>query len=163
MSQQHCTALPKIEDVCQDELEALAIAIGRFIIAGYVTGDVACWDAGHDRAETMLGFIDGPRFVASIAAVIRALRGERDKPWRFMPANCCRLTPDELDLVKLLAVGRLGDRDAVVEGAIRLTGSRSVARLVTTVLSAGEVLCGLHDGFLLSSALPKGDQHPIIH
>ena len=33
------------------------------------------------------------------------------------------------------------DRDAVVEIAIRLTGNRSVARLVTTVLSAGEVLC----------------------
>jgi hypothetical protein len=162
MNQQDCTALPRIEDVCQDEIEMLAISIGRFITAGYMTGDVACWDAGHDRAETLLGFIDGPRLVASIAAVIRALRGERDKPWHFMPANCCRLTPDELGLVKLLAVGRLGDRDAVVEGAIRLTGSRSVARLVTTVLSAGEVLCGLHDVFPQSSASPKGD-HPILH
>ena len=162
MNQRDCTALPKIKDVCQDEIEMLAISIGRFIIAGYVTGDVACWDAGHDRAETSLGFIDGPRLVASMAAVIRALRGERDKPWHFMPANCCRLTADELGLVKLLAVGRLGDRDAVVEGAIRLTGSRSVARLVTTVLSAGEVLCGLHDALPQSSASPKGD-HLILH
>ena len=97
-----------------------------------------------------------------MAAVIRALRGERDKPWHFMPANCCRLTLDELDLVKLLAVGRLGDRDAVVKGAIRLTGSRSVARLVTTVLSAGEVLCGLHDALPQSSEAPKSD-HPILH
>jgi hypothetical protein len=63
MNQRDCTALPKIKDVCQDEIEMLAISIGRFIIAGYVTGDVACWDAGHDRAETSLGFIDGPRLV----------------------------------------------------------------------------------------------------
>lgn len=97
MDQQACTALPKIEDVCQDEIEMLAISVGRFVIAGYATGDVACWDAGHDRAETSLGLIDGPRLVASMAAVIRALRAERDKPWRFMPANCCRLTPDEQD------------------------------------------------------------------
>jgi hypothetical protein len=39
MNQQNCTALPKIEDVCQDEVEMLAISIGRFIIAGYVTGE----------------------------------------------------------------------------------------------------------------------------
>jgi hypothetical protein len=162
MNQQDCTALPTIEDVCQDEIEVLAISVGRFITAGYVTGDVACWDAGHDRAETLLGFIDGPRLVASMAAVIRALRGGRDEPWHFMPANCCRLTLDELNLVKLLAVGRLGDRDAVVKGAIRLTGGRSVARLVTAVLSAGEVLCGLHDALPQSSASPKADQ-PIIH
>jgi hypothetical protein len=162
MNQRDCTALPKIKDVCQDEIEMLAISIGRFIIAGYVTGDVACWDAGHDRAETSLGFIDGPRLVASMAAVIRALRGERDKAWHFMPANCCRLTADELGLVKLLAVGRLGDRDAVVEGAIRLTGSRSVAWLVTTVLSAGEVLCELHEALPQSSASARGD-HPILH
>jgi len=51
MNQQDCTALPRIEDVCQDEIEMLAISIGRFITAGYVTGDVACWDAGHDRAD----------------------------------------------------------------------------------------------------------------
>jgi hypothetical protein len=162
MNQRDSTALPKIKDVCQDEIEMLAISIGRFIIAGYVTGDVACWDAGHDRAETSLGFIDGPRLVASMAAVIRALRGERDKPWHFMPANCCRLTADELGLVKLLAVGRLGDRDAVVEGATRLTDSRSVARLVTTVLSAGEVLCELHGALPQCSASAKGD-HPILH
>jgi hypothetical protein len=162
MEQEKHSNLPKVQDVCQDEIEELAISIGRFIIAGYVTGDVACWDAGHDRAEAMLGFIDGPRLVASMAAVIRALRGERGKPWHFMPANCCRLTLDEIDLIELLAAGRLGDRDAVVEGAIRLTGSRSVARLVTAALSAGEVLCGLHDVLPKSSSSPKGDQ-VILH
>jgi hypothetical protein len=62
MYQQDCTALPKIEGFCQDEVS------------------------------------EGPRLVESIAAVIRALRAEREKPWQFMPANCCRLTFDELGL-----------------------------------------------------------------
>lgn len=53
------------------------MSIGRFIAAGYMTGDVACWDAGYDQAEHVLGPIEGSRLVASIACVILALRAER--------------------------------------------------------------------------------------
>jgi hypothetical protein len=38
--------LPKLTEVCTDEAEVLALTITRFIAAGYMTQDVACWDAG---------------------------------------------------------------------------------------------------------------------
>jgi hypothetical protein len=52
--------LARLADVCRDEIEVLAISISRFVAAGYLTGEVACWDAGHDRAEEILGMMDAP-------------------------------------------------------------------------------------------------------
>jgi hypothetical protein len=138
MDQDDCTALPKLADVCRDDIEILAMSISRFIAAGYMTSDVACWDAGHDLAERKLGPIAGPRLVASMASVIRALRAERIEPWHFMPANCCRVTRDELELVKLLSLGRTGSK-TLINAAARLTG-RTAQRLVEAVLAATEAL-----------------------
>lgn len=162
MDRKSCTALPKLAETCHDEIEALAISVGRFVAAGYLTSDACCWDAAHDCAEHMFGPIEGPRLVATIVAVIRALRAERAEPWHFMPANCCRLTRDELSLVKLIGLGRLGNRDAVADAAARLTGCSSAPRLVATVLSAGEMLNGLQDALTQNGFRVRADQ-AILH
>ena len=35
--------LPTVAEACADEAQVLALAITRFIAAGYMTQDVACW------------------------------------------------------------------------------------------------------------------------
>ena len=51
MSRETHDGFPRIRDVCADESEVLALAIARFVRAGYMTADVACWDAAYDAAE----------------------------------------------------------------------------------------------------------------
>lgn len=147
MKRQDCTALPRLADVCGDNIDILAIAISRFVAAGYMTGDVACWDAGHDQAERMLGPIQGSRLVASLTGVIRALRAERAEPWNFMPASCCHLTGQEAGLVRLLAIGRRGDHVGVVKSAASLAGCDPAQRLVAAVLGAAETMNALENMF----------------
>jgi len=52
--------LPTIAETCAHEAQVLALSITRFIAAGYMTQDVACWDAGCQRAEEVLGPANAP-------------------------------------------------------------------------------------------------------
>lgn len=150
MCKQNCATLPKLREVCADEGEIFALAISRFVAAGYMTGDVACWDAAHDRAEQKLGLIEGPRLVASLAAVMRALRSERSEPWHFMPASCCRVTGDETELLGLIALARRSDQDGVLSAAARLAGSPA-PRLAATARVAGEALNMVQEALALQA------------
>src|SRR3712207_6718645 len=76
--------LPKVGEVCPDDASVLALSVPRFIAAGYMTGDVACWDAAHDGAERVLGEAEAPPFVAAMTAVMRAIRAERATDWSFL-------------------------------------------------------------------------------
>lgn len=78
--------LPHVREVCADEGEILALSVARFIAAGFMTADVACWDAAFDAAERLLGPDEGARFVAAVTGVMRAIRAERSADWSFMPA-----------------------------------------------------------------------------
>jgi hypothetical protein len=121
LEQQHARA-PRVAEICTDDIDVLALSVVRFVASGYMTGDVACWDAAHDGAERLLGPAGGGEVVAALVGVMRAIRRERREDWRFMPATCCRVTADERALVDLLAQGRRGGWDAVLEGADRLAG-----------------------------------------
>ncbi len=93
---------PSVRDVCRDDASVLALSVVRSIAAGYMTGDVACWDTAFEGTDAVLGDVEGPRFVAAMAAVVRAFRVERQGEFVFMPATCCRVTQDEADLLALL-------------------------------------------------------------
>lgn len=137
----HATAMPLITEACRDNAEVLALSVLRFVAAGYMTSDVACWDAAHDGAERLLGPVDGPRLVAAMTGVMRAIRVERHGDWRFMPATCCRVTEDEHRLMALLAAAR-GETaaDGLRSAAAAAIGRPSAPRLVTAAKEAGSVL-----------------------
>lgn len=128
--------MPKVAEVCGDDAEVLALSVARFVAAGYMTRDIACWDAAFDGAETLLGAEAGGRFVAGIVGVVRALRVERSDDWAFMPATCCRLTGHECALVGLIGRGRRRLWDEVDRGAAEITGQPEAPRLVAALRAA---------------------------
>jgi hypothetical protein len=140
MSDRNC---PDLAEICHDGAERLALSVSRFIAAGYMTSDAACWDAAHACAEEVLGPVAGPRLVAAMASVMRALRVERFEPWSFMPAPCCRATGNEADLVAALQCARRGTPDALCEAACRLTGAQDAPRLAAVLKSAADILDSL--------------------
>jgi len=133
-------ALQRVVDVCGDEAEILALSVARFVAAGYMTSDVACWNAAFDGAEQLLGPAEGCRFVACVVAIIRALRAEREEDWSFMPASCCRVTGHEGALVYLINRGRRRLWADLEEAAAEITGRGAAPRLVAAVRAAVDPL-----------------------
>src|SRR5215217_1951218 len=85
MSRETHDGLPRIRDVCADESEVLALAIARFVGAGYMTADVACWNAAYDAAERLVGPTEGSRLVAAVTGVMRAIRASARPTGAFCP------------------------------------------------------------------------------
>jgi hypothetical protein len=131
---------PKVTGVCTDEIQILALTVTRFIAAGYMTQDVACWDAGHQRAEEALGYVNGPRLIAAMTGIMRALRAERQQPWQFMPATCCRVTSDEVSLINALAQAGGADPAPFAPVFQTLTGQNEAPRLAHALKVAAQAL-----------------------
>lgn len=132
------TPMPRVADVCGDEADILALSVARFVAAGYMTSDVACWDAAFDGAERLLGPAEGGRFVSCVVGIVRALRAERDGEWSFMPASCCRVTGHECALVALIGRGR---RRQDLEGAAaEITARAAAPRLVAAIRAAVDTI-----------------------
>lgn len=128
----------RVADVCGDEADILALSVARFVAAGYMTSDVACWDAAFDGAEQLLGPAEGGRFVSCVVGIVRALRAERDGEWSFMPASCCRVTGHECALVALIGRGRR--RQDLEDAAAEITARAAAPRLVAAIRAAVETI-----------------------
>ncbi|MGH1588899.1 hypothetical protein ACRBEV_11660 [Methylobacterium phyllosphaerae] len=129
-------ATRRVAEVCGDEADILALSVARFVAAGYMTSDVACWNAAFDGAEQLLGPAEGCQFVACMVAIVRALRAERDCDWSFMPASCCRVTGHECALVNLINRGRQRLWTDLDAAAAEITGQDAAPRLVAAVRAA---------------------------
>ncbi|KAB1076101.1 hypothetical protein [Methylobacterium planeticum] len=130
----------KVAEVCGDDADVLALSVARFVASGYMTSDVACWDAAFDGAERLLGPRDGGRLVSGVVGIMRALRAEREGDWQFMPATCCRVTGNECALVALIGRGRRRLWDEVGREAAAITGRPEAPRLAAAVRDAAEAI-----------------------
>lgn len=149
---------PLLTAVCADQAEVLALAVTRFIAAGYMTADAACWDAAHACAEEALGLSHGPRLVAAFACVMRAVKAERAAAWTFMPAPCCRITPDEADLIAALQDARRRDRPALCTACLRVTGT-AAPRLAAALEAAAATLDDLAPALAAAPAAAARSLH----
>jgi hypothetical protein len=100
-----------------DDFCRVALSLFRFIGAAYATGASDCWEAAYRFADEAPGIADSPLLVARAAALVRILRSGRPCELCFMPPSCRRLSKDETELMRLLAVARgkqPGELEAVV-------------------------------------------------
>ncbi|MBR0818617.1 hypothetical protein [Bradyrhizobium liaoningense] len=100
-----------------DEFSRVALSLFRFIGAAYATGASDCWEAAYRFADEAPGIADSPLLVARAAALVRILRSGRPCELCFMPPSCRRLSKDEAELMRLLAVARSkqpGELESVV-------------------------------------------------
>jgi hypothetical protein len=89
-----------------DDFCRTALSLFRFIGAAYATGASDCWEAAYRFADEAPGVSDSPLLVARVAALVRILRSGRPCDLCFMPPSCRRLSKDEAELMRLLAVAR---------------------------------------------------------
>ena len=101
MMQDNSRSMEGCDDFCRT-----ALSLFRFIGAAYATGASDCWEAAYRFADEAPGIADSPLLVARVAALVRILRSGRPCQLCFMPPSCRRLSKDEAELMRLLAVAR---------------------------------------------------------
>lgn len=129
--------------VCGDAGEQLALALVRYVCAGYMTASADCWDAAYACAEHAFGPVDGPSFVGRAGALVRALRSERRGGFAFFPASCAQVSGDEAALLGLVQAARAGD-GAALDQALAQVGGGGRCRGVLTAARALAVLLDRH-------------------
>jgi hypothetical protein len=112
---------PRSVEGC-DDFGRVALSLFRFIGAAYATGASDCWEAAYRFADEAPGIADSPLLVARVAALVRILRSGRPCELCFMPPSCRRLSKDEAELMRLLAVARRGEPDELKIVIGRLVG-----------------------------------------
>jgi hypothetical protein len=100
-----------------DDFCRVTLSLLRFIAAAYATGASDCWEAAYRFADEAPGIADSPLLVARVAALVRILRSGRPCQLCFMPPSCRRLSKDETELMRLLAVAR-GNQPGELESAV---------------------------------------------
>lgn len=100
-----------------DDFCRVALSLFRFIGAAYATGASDCWEAAYRFADEAPDIADSPLLVARVAALVRILRSGRPCQLCFMPPSCRRLSKDEAELMRLLAVAR-GNQPGELESAV---------------------------------------------
>jgi hypothetical protein len=102
--------LPLLAETCEAENDILAISVLRFVLAGYCHDRMQCFDAAIDVAAFVHGEEFGLALMSRAVAVVRALRAERNGNFRYLPANCCRISEDEQELVDAMNAIRGNDQ-----------------------------------------------------
>ncbi|RAI44002.1 hypothetical protein [Rhodoplanes roseus] len=126
--------------ICQDAGEHLALALVRFVCAGYMTASADCWEAAHAHADATFGAVDGPPFVARAGALVRALRAERRAGFAFFPASCAQVSRDEAELIALVQAARAGDPDRLRRAGQKVGGGVSCGAIVTAARALAVLL-----------------------
>src|SRR3954462_1876110 len=114
---------PNVESY--DDFGRVTLSLFRFIAAAYATGASDCWEAAYRFADEAPGITDSPLLVARVAALVRLLRSGRPCPLCFMPPSCRRLSQDEAELMRLLAVARGSQAGELGAAVCRFVGNEN--------------------------------------
>lgn len=109
------------------------------------------WETAVNRCEERLGIHNGPSVLARIIALMRAIKRDRGRPFRFYPPDCpdCSqlLSDDEQTLVALVQSARRLDPIEVLSCAVDLTGASRPSNVVRASVALGAALqrCRAHE------------------
>ncbi len=104
----------------------------RCWLAGYDTGDIACWENGWTAYARALGTERAKRAVTELACWVRAVRATASRRIEYSPVGCPGFCADECMAISLIAASQHHRCPAMRACAAALTGSE----LVDPVLDA---------------------------
>lgn len=137
---QHNKSMPHLARCARNRSEVLAMTVGRFILAGQLHGDGACFEAAYEVAESVLDMSEAVDVVARVTCVVRSIRRERTGNFHFLPPNCCRLTPDEVNLLVALQAAIDGDISAFAGALALLTRGNAANRTAQAMSLLAETI-----------------------
>jgi hypothetical protein len=98
----------------------------RCWLAGYETGDIACWENGWNQYARALGPERARRAVTELACWVRTVRASASRKIEYAPFGCPGFCADECLAISLIAASQHHRCPAMRACALALTGSDSV-------------------------------------
>ena len=95
----------------------------RCWLAGYDTGDIACWETGWNEYSRALGAERAKRAVTELACWVRAVRASASRKIEYFPYGCAGFCADECMAISLIAASQHQRCPAMRACALALTGS----------------------------------------
>jgi hypothetical protein len=112
----------------------------RCWLAGYDTGDIACWETGWNAYARTLGTERAKRAVTELACWVRAVRASASRRIEYYPFGCAVFCPDECMAISLIAASQHHRCPAMRACALALTGSSQVEPVVDAANAFADAL-----------------------
>jgi hypothetical protein len=109
-------------------------------LAGYETGDVACWELAWQGVSTTVPLADAKRIVAELAQFTRVFRKTLACRFVYLPYCCARVTDDEHLALRVVACAQRGELPQAVELVRKLCANDDHVDLVNAACDLGAVL-----------------------
>lgn len=111
--------------------ERLVVLGMRGWLAGYETGDIACWEAVWNDYCRELGPTRAKRVVSELAGWVRVLRSEACRAIDCYPRPCKVMCRDECLALRLVSGCQKGMRPLACESACQLIAGARIDELVS--------------------------------
>ncbi len=112
----------------------------RCWLAGYDTGNIACWENGWNEYAHALGPERAKRAVTELACWVRAVRATASRKIEYSPFACPGFCPDECLAISLIAASQHHRCPAMRACALALTGSDLVDPVLQTANAFADAL-----------------------
>ena len=112
----------------------------RCWLAGYDTGDIACWENGWNEYARALGTERAKRAVTELACWVRAVRATASRKIEYSPFGCPGFCADECMAISLIAASQHHRCPAMRACALALTGSDLVDPVIDAANAFADVL-----------------------
>jgi hypothetical protein len=112
----------------------------RCWLAGYDTGDIACWETGWNEYARALGSSRAKRAVTELACWVRAVRASAARKIEYSPVGCAAFCADECMAISLIAASQHHRCPAMRACALALTGSVLVEPVIDAANAFADVL-----------------------
>jgi len=112
----------------------------RCWLAGYDTGDIACWENGWNEYNRALGPSRAKRAVTELACWVRAVRSIASRKIEYYPFGCSGFCADECMAISLIAASQHHRCPAMRACALALTGSDVVDPVIDAANAFADAL-----------------------
>jgi hypothetical protein len=140
------TSLQSIESHVHCALDRVVLTVIRLLFGSYATENARYCHAALCAADNALGPVDGPALLGRCSAIASAIRQDRERGFRFLPAACEHISPHEIEFLGILEATRSNDRALMETAARAFTGTERPARLVIAATALVETLDRLSVG-----------------
>jgi len=112
----------------------------RCWLAGYDTGDIACWETGWNAYARALGAERARRAVTELACWVRVVRTSASRKIEYYPVGCAGFCRDECMAISLIAASQHHRCPAMRACALALTGSSLVEPVIEAANAFADAL-----------------------
>jgi hypothetical protein len=137
----------------------------RSWMAGYQTGDIACWEYAWTTYARLLGPAQARPALTDLACWVRAIRGAACRRIEVFPAQCAGFCRDECVAISMVAASQHGACPALKACAYALLESSAIDEVVEGATCLGATLrtcdrilspASICDALAMTGAVPGG-------